>query len=248
MSPFLAQFRKEVFALMVSPSIYLLLGVWYLLNGLVFVYLLDYSPAVQADLALLPQFLFGSGLLVWLLLPAFPPLLTLRLLAEEHRLGTLEPLLSAPVSDVGVVAAKYLGASVFFLLFWGGVLCLFLFLGLTGAELDWAKVLGGFLGAFLCSLLFLATGMFASSWSGNLVLAAGGGAVLNYMLLFVPVIFEQSPGALGVAAKAANIPNMLDRGFAAGLVDSYALVFFLGLSLLFLFLTWVRLVSRRWVP
>ena len=45
-----------------------------------------------------------------------------------------------------------------------------------------------------------------------------------------------------------HIPNMLDRGFAAGLLDSYAAAYFLGLSALFLFLTWVRLVSRRWVP
>ncbi len=248
MSAFIAQVKREVFGLFVSPSIYLLLGVWFLLNGLVFVYLIDYAPSVQADLALLPQFLFGSGLLVWLLLPAFPPLLTLRLLAEEHRLGTLEPLLSGPITDAATVLAKYFAACLFFLLFWGGILALFLVLDLSGAELDWAKVFGGFLGALLCSILFLATGLFASSWSGNLILAAGGGAVLNYMLLFLPAIFEQSPGRIGDIARAASIPNMLDRGFAAGLIDSYSLVFFTAISMLFIFLTWVRLVSRRWVP
>ncbi len=248
MSAFLALLRREVFSLFVTPSIYLLLGVWFLLNGLLFVYALDYSPEVQSDLSLLPQYLFGSSLLVWLLLPAFPPLVTLRLLAEEHRLGTLEPLLTAPVSDAAVVLAKYFSAALFFLLFWGGVLLLFVVLASLGAPLDWARVIGGFSGALLCSLLFLATGLFASSWSGNLILAAGGGAAMNYLLLFLPAISENAPGAVGAVARAAHIPNMLDRGFAAGLLDSYAAAFFLGLSGLFLFLTWVRLVSRRWVP
>ncbi len=248
MSAFSALLRREVYSLFVTPSIYLLLGVWYLLNGLLFVYALDFSPEVQSDLSLLPQYLFGSSLLVWLLMPAFPPLVTLRLLAEEHRLGTLEPLLTAPVSDAAVVLAKYFSATLFFLLFWGGVLLLFVLLAALGAPLDWARVIGGFSGAVLCSLLFLATGLFASSWSGNLILAAGGGAALNYLLLFLPAITESSPGLVGAVARAANIPNMLDRGFAAGLLDSYAAAYFLGLSALFLFLTWVRLVSRRWVP
>ncbi|MBC8329210.1 MAG: ABC transporter permease [Planctomycetes bacterium] len=248
MTAFTALLKREVFSLLVTPSVYLLLGVWYLLNGLLFVYALDFSPEVQSDLSLLPQYLFGSSLLVWLLLPAFPPLVTLRLLAEEHRLGTLEPLLTAPISDAAVVLAKYLSASIFFLLFWGGVLLLFVLLASLGAQLDWARVVGGFCGAFLCSLLFLATGLFASSWSGNLILAAGGGAALNYLLLFLPAITENADGAVGAVARAAHIPNMLDRGFAAGLLDSYAAAYFLGLSGLFLFLTWVRLVSRRWVP
>lgn len=248
MSALLALLRREVWSLLVTPSVYLLLGVWYLLNGLLFVYALDFSAEVQSDVSLLPQYLFGSSILVWLLLPAFPPLLTLRLLAEEHRLGTLEPLLTAPVSDAAVVIAKYLSACLFFLLFWGGVLLLFVLLGAFGAPLDWARVLGGFAGALLASLLFLATGLFASSWSGNLVLAAGGGAALNYLLLFLPALAENAPGRAGELARACHIPNMLDRGFAAGLLDSYALAFFLGLAGLFLFLTWVRLVSRRWVP
>ncbi len=248
MRAFLAQLRKESLQLVLAPSAYLLLGVWFLLNGFLFLYALDYSPAVQRDLGLLPQYLFGSSLLVWLLLPAFPPLLTLRLLAEEHRLGTLESLLTAPISDAAVVLAKFLSACLFFLLFWGGVLFLFLLLQWNGGHLDWAQVWGGFSGAFLTSMLFLATGLWASSWGGNLVLAAGGGAALNYLLLFLPTLGERAPGLPGIVARAMHIPNMLDRGFAAGLVDSYSLVFFLGLSAFFLFLTWVRLISRRWVP
>ncbi len=248
MRALLAQLRREIFALAVTPSMYGLLAVWYLLNGLLFFYLLEYSPQVRADLTLLPQYLFGSGLLIWLLLPAFPPLLTLRLLAEERRIGTLEPLLSAPIRDAAVVLAKYIAACVFFLVFWGGVLGLFVGLSWAGGTLDWARVLTGFAGAWLTSLLFLSTGLWASSWSSNLVLAAGGGAALNYLLLFVPALLTPAPGRLGEWAAATNIPTLLDRGFSAGLVDTWALAWFLGLSALFLWLTWIRLVSRRWVP
>jgi ABC-2 type transport system permease protein len=247
MRAFVALWKREVFSMLISPFAYVLLGVWFLLNGLMFVVVLD-TQAVQADLRLLPPYLFGSGLLVWLLLPAFPPLLCIRLFAEEHRIGTLEPLLTAPIRDFAVVLAKYLAACVFFLLFWGGVLLLFLLLQWHGADLDWARVLGGMAGAMLTSFLFLASGLWASSWGSNLVLGAGGGAAINYMLLFVPALFELHEGTLGAVARAMHLPNFLDRGFAAGLLDSYALVYFLGLAGLFLFLTWVRLVSRRWVP
>jgi len=243
-----AQFSKELFGLFVSPTVFLLLGFWFFLNGLLFIYLLEYSPAVRSDLSLLPQFLFGSGLLVWLLLPAFPPLLTLRLLAEEHKLGTLEPLLTSPLGDAEAVLAKFGAASLFFLVFWGGVLALFLMLSLYGATLEWSSIGGGFLGALLVSWLFLATGLFASSWTGNSLLATGGGAAINYVLLFLPAMLEPAPGWLGTLAKECSIPNMLDRGFASGMIDSWALAYLLGLALLFLFLTWIRLVSRRWVP
>jgi len=244
---FLALWRKEVFALFVSPFVFVLLGVWFLLNGLLFSVTIE-TQAVQNDLSLLPPYLLGSGMLVWLLLPAFPALLCIRLFAEEHRVGTLEPLLTAPIRDSAVVLAKYFAACLFFLVFWGGILLLFLLLSWNDATMDWARIWGGLLGAVLVSFLFLATGLWASSWGSNLVLAAGGGAALNYLFLFVPALFEHKEGLLGNVARLCHLPNFLDRGFSAGLIDSYALVYLLGMSALFLFLTWVRLVSRRWVP
>ncbi len=244
MRAFLAQFKRELSGFLLSPYVFVLLGAWYLLNGFFFSYLLR-TPAIQNDLTLLPPYLFGNGLLVWLLLPAFPPLLALRLLAEEQRVGTLEALLTAPVRDAAVVLAKYLAACVFFLLFWGGVFALFLILSWHGAELDWGRVCAGFAGAALVSFLFLATGLWASSWSGNLVLAAGGGAALNYLLLFLPALLLDAPGPIGALARGAHLPDFLDRAFAAGLLDSYAIAFLLVLSALFLFLTWLRLISRR---
>lgn len=247
MSAFAALLRREVHALLVAPFVYLLLALWFLLNALLFGLLLGF-PDVQNDLSLLPQVFFGNSLLLWLLLPVFPPLLTLRLLAEEHRLGTLETLLTSPISDAAVVLAKYLAAGVFFLLFWGGVLFLFVLIALHGALLDAGAVAGGLLGVLACSLLFLAAGLWASSWGGNLVLAAGGGAAINYALLFLPGFFHNAPGGLGRLAKSISIPTMLETGFAAGLIDSFALAYLLLMAALFLFLTWVRLVSRRWVP
>jgi len=247
MRAFTALWRREVFAMLVSPWLYVLLGVWFLLNGFVFVVALS-LPGIQQDLGLLPPNLFGNGMLVWLLLPVFPPLLALRLFAEEHRVGTLEPLLTAPVRDVAVVLAKYLAACLFFLLFWGGVALLFVILAAHGADLDWGRTLGGMLGAMLVSFLFLASGLWASSWGGNLVLAAGGGAALNYLLLFLPALLAGSPGALGTLAANTNIPALLTDSFAAGVVDSYAVAYFLVMAALFLYLTWVRLMSRRWVP
>jgi ABC-2 type transport system permease protein len=247
MRAFAALFAREVRSLCVSPFSFVLLGFWFLLNGVFFAYLLV-TPAIQRDVNVLPQYMFGSGVLVWLLLPAFPPLLTLRLFAEEHRLGTLEPLLTAPVRDIEVVLAKYLAACLFFLVFWAGVLAQFFVLGMHGAALDWSLVWSGFYGALMISLLFLATGLWASAWGGNLLFAAAGGAALNFLLLFLPVLFDRTDSPFQGLAHAMNIPDMVDRGFTVGLIDSYALAYFPLVAGLFLFLTWVRLVSRRWVP
>lgn len=247
MRAFRALLVREIWSLCVSPFSYVLLGFWFLLNGIFFAYLLA-SEAIRADVDVLSQYMFGSGVLVWLLLPAFPPLLTLRLFAEEHRLGTLEPLLTAPVRDIEVVLAKYLAACTFFLVFWAGVLALFLVLGSFGVALDWSLVFSGFYGALMISLLFLATGLWASAWGGNLLFAAAGGAAINFLLLFVPVLFDQQGNPLQGLAHAMNIPDMVDRGFTVGLLDSYSLAYFPLTAGLFLFLTWVRLVSRRWVP
>ncbi len=247
MRPFFALLFRELLSMLISPFLWGLLAAWFALNGLFFLFILD-SPMIQNDLSLLPSFLFGSGLLVWLLLPAFPPLLTLRLFAEEHRLGTLEPLLTAPIRDIQIIFAKYLAVCLFFLVFWGGVFALFLFLAFAGAPMPWGAISGGLLGALLTSFLFLATGMFASAWGGNLVLAAGGGAAINYALLFLPELFQGNPGWLGSVARSIHLTKFLDSTFSAGILDSYPLVYLSGTTLFFLYLTWVRLASRRWLP
>jgi ABC-2 type transport system permease protein len=247
MMAFRALLRKELLCLAISPFVYILLAVWFLLNALLFNISLD-TQYIQADLSLLPPYLFGSGMLVWLLLPVFPPLLCLRMFAEEHRVGTLEPLLTAPITDSAVVLAKYLAACLFFLIFWGGLLLFFLLLDLHGATLDWVRIIGGFIGSFLMSMLFISTSLFASSWGGNLVLAAGGGAAINYTMLFVPALFQYDDNWLGELSRNCHLPNMISNGFAAGLVDSYSVLYLVLSSALFLFLTYLRLISRRWIP
>lgn len=247
MRAFRALFAREVWSLAVSPFTYVLLAAWFFLNGVFFAYLLLTEP-VKRDLDVLPQYMFGSGVLVWLLLPAFPPLLTLRMFAEEHRLGTLEPLLTAPVRDIEVVLAKFFAVCLFFLVFWAGVIALFAVLAWNGGSLDWSLVLSGFYGAVMISVLFLATGLWASAWGGNLLFAAAGGAAINFALLFVPVLFDRQGSSVQGIAHAMNIPDMVDRGFTVGLLDTYALAYFPLLAGLFLYLTWIRLVSRRWVP
>ncbi|MDP6963714.1 MAG: ABC transporter permease, partial [Planctomycetota bacterium] len=237
----------ELLSLMVSPFVYVLLAVWFFLNALLFNISLD-TQYIQADLGLLPPYLFGSGMLVWLLLPIFPPLLCLRMFAEEHRVGTLEPLLTAPITDIGVVLAKYFAGCLFFLVFWGGLLLYFSLLYFYGANLDWVKIFGGFVGSFLLSCLFIATSLFASSWGGNLVLAAGGGAAINYTMLFLPALFQYEDNLIGEIARNCHLPNMISNGFAAGLIDSYAVFYLITLCGLFVFLTYLRIVSRRWIP
>ena len=82
----------------------------------------------------------------------------------------------------------------------------------------------------------------------NLVLAAGGGAAMNYALLFLPELLQGSPGLAGEIARSIHLTQFLDTTFSAGVLDTYPLVYLLATTVFFLYLTWVRLASRRWLP
>jgi ABC-type transport system involved in cytochrome c biogenesis permease component len=111
----------------------------------------------------------------WLAMLIVTPLLTMRLFAEEYRTGTLEMLLTAPVTEAEVVLAKYAGVWTTFLLLWLPTLSYLLLLRYCGAELppvDWGPVAAGYLGTLLIGSLFLAAGLLCSLLTRHQAIAA----------------------------------------------------------------------------
>jgi len=64
----------------------------------------------------------------------------------------------------------------------------------------------------------------------------------------LPALFQYDDTVLGEVSRNSHLPNLISNGFAAALIDSYAVMYLVLLSALFLFLTYLRLVSRRWIP
>ncbi len=238
--------RRELAAFFYSPIAYGIATIVLLLNG-VFFYIYLTHPAVDGDLRQAIPFFYGGFLFYWFLALLVPPLLTMRLFAEEKRSGTIEMLMTAPVTDAAVVLGKYAGVLAYYAALWVPTLLYFLLVAILGGEPDFGLVASCLLGTLLTGALFLSIGLFASACTSNQVLAAAAGLVLNLLLFFLPLLATL---AIRPATKELlerfSIYEIVFSGFLMGLVDTAHVVYFVSLAGFFLFLT-VRIVeARKW--
>ena len=172
------------------------------------------------------------------------PLLTMRLLAEEQKLGTLELLLTSPVRDWEVVLGKYI-ASFLILAAIVAVTLYYVVLLYSFGDPDTGPVLSGYLGLLLYGAAALAIGLLGSSLSSNQIVAAVVGIAILLMLSFVNLIADI---VTGIASEVFNGMSMNEHivDFSRGVIDTSSVVFFLSLTAIFLFLTIRSLETRRW--
>lgn len=156
----------ELRMLLVSPATYVAATLFLGFMGLIFTKILEiYSGAPQETSPAIVYFQ-----LFWLPVCVMVPLLTMKCLAEERRLGTIETLLTTPVTTSEVVLAKFAAAYLLYTTLWASTLGFFYFLKrFSGDErfLDPGPLLGGFLFIAISGLLFVAIGVLASSVTRN---------------------------------------------------------------------------------
>lgn len=252
--------RRELASLFFSPLAWILLLVALLVNGgLAVLFLGETGGDVNATLEGA-----ATGFLFWTLIVVLPPLLAMRLLSEEARIGTLEFLLTAPVSDAAVVLGKFLAAVCFLALLWSAVLIYGLAIQFLGVAPDWGAVFGNYMGAILTSGLFLAISLAASTTTNTPLLAAflAFMANLGWLLLplFARLILSQVRALIGRFAGGLDtaqdwiegtlvkmdVMRHFQGSFRIGVFDTSEVVFFLTWTAFFLFLTVRRLEARRW--
>lgn len=172
------------------------------------------------------------------------PLVTMRLFAEEKKLGTIELLWTYPVRDVEIVMGKFLGAWLFYL---------FMLVPTVIAPLvfyffytfDLGPFLCGYLGVILLGTAFLACGMFVSSLTENQVVAAMG--TYGIIITFWYLTWNEAVASVAVIEALLKI-SLFDRflNFARGVVDTQDVVFFFLFTVFFVFLTLESLAARKW--
>ena len=233
----LAITRKELVLYFTSPMAYVVAGVFLILTGVFFIDTID-RPFAEASM---------RGLLVQsalFLMPLIPPILTMRLLAEEQKMGTLELLLTAPVRDYEVVVAKFLAS--FVILSATVLLTLFYVLFLVYyASPDFGPIFSGYLGFLLYCAAALAIGLLASSLTGNQIVSA----VVAFGIILLFTIIHRVSGVLsGTAADVLEQLSMTTHfdAFARGVIDTTDIAYFVLLTIVFLFITTRALESRRW--
>jgi gliding motility-associated transport system permease protein len=245
---FLALFRKELRSYFVSPLFYVAAAVFFCLCGFFFytqlVYFVQYGFGVNIIGGFWVAFLAGAPYSVATVLLLVMPLLTMRSFAEEKKLGTIEILLTYPLRDGTIIAAKYAACAAVLVVLLAGTL-IYPALLLRLQPLPWLPLVSGYLGLLLLGLSFIACGLFISSLTESQVVAALG--TLGVLLLAWVVTWNEaaaSPALLRVLAPFA----MFDRfeRFARGIIDAGDVAYFLFFCTFFSFLTMRVLESRHW--
>lgn len=185
------------------------------------------------------------GLLPWMFL-LLVPAITMRLWAEEKKLGTIEVLMTLPVSDFDVVLGKYLGsfAFLFVTILLTGVIPITL--GIIG-DPDTGPILGGYIAAFFLGGAYLAIGLYFSSLTENQIVAFILSAIFCTLLLLIGQDFAvfNLPSFLIPLVKYLGLANHFDS-ISRGVVDSRDILFYLSVIVFFLFMNIRALESRKW--
>jgi ABC-2 type transport system permease protein len=221
--------RRELLAYLTSPISYLTATLFLLVEGYSFWFflgVLNQHPTMHGAVL---QYFFGGTFLFWLFVMFLAAVLTMRLLAEERRSGTLEPLLTAPIAEPSVIVGKYLGCLAFYVVILGAY-------APPGGAPDPGPLAAGYLGTFLVSSSALALGLLFSTVTRNQILAA----VLSFVTLAMLLLI----GALGdVLVRTGRFAPLLSHinlfhqmeDFGRGIVDSRPIVYHLGLAAVALF-------------
>lgn len=231
-------FRREVAQYFASPFAYVITAAVLLFMGLLFTSDVMGSMTIKpAEPALVP--LVTSFTLIF-----FAPLLTMRLFAEERREGTLELLMTAPVTETSIVLGKFFGAWSYFSLLMA-ITLVYQFILVSITQPDIGHTLSAYLGIWLYGGATLAIGMLFSAMTENQIVAA----FLSMIALLLLWMGDQA-GSLITNIEVARLIRSLSlqghfsTSFASGLVRGEDIIYFAGMIAIVLYLT-IRVIESN---
>lgn len=225
-NPALIIMRRELKSYFTSPIAYIVTGLFLIITGILF--FTTFFLQNRAELRLL----FGN---LPVLLSFFVPALTMRIFAEERRVGSIETLMTLPVTEIDVVCGKYLASLLSTL----AMLCPTLFYVIT-AEIfgspDYGPIVGGYLGAvFLCAS-YTAIGIFATSITKNQIIAFFTGFIICIALTMLDSFLIFLPAKI-VSVLSYISANAHFNSVARGIIDTRDFLYFASLTSLFFAMT-----------
>ncbi len=230
--------QRELASLFFSPIAYVVGFVFLLLTGYSFV-TATLLPGNEATMR--PLFEWMASILVFAI-----PILTMRAIADEFASGSIESLMTAPVTDAAVIIGKFLGAVVF-----NAVLLaatgLHLILMMAYSEPVFQVVLVGYLGMILLGALFIAVGILASACTRHQLVAAIIAIAILAVFTFLADYLAEYAGAQWQRELFSYV-NIMGHftDFTRGILDTGSVIYFVSLTFFFLFLATKVLESKRW--
>lgn len=249
-----AIFRKETANFFVSPIAYAVTASFLLISGFFFWANVSFMSLVSLQAANNPMIAERINLTDVVIRPLVQnmsivllfvmPLMTMRLFSEEKKSGTIELLLTYPVTDLAVLFGKYLASTLLLLIMLVSTLPFLVLLFGIGSP-DPGTLLSGYLGLLLMGAAFMALGIFISSLTENQIVAAAvsfGAALLFWILSWSSALSGEKAGAV---LRQLSILEHLES-FNKGILALSDLSFFVLFIAFFLFLTLRSLETHRW--
>lgn len=232
----IAIYKRELKAYFNTPLGYVFLAAYFILSGYFFFTYNLYGNSTDM------RNLFSTLFTVTLFLV---PILTMRLMSEEKKLRTDQLLLMIPLSTTSIVLGKLLAAITVFIMAISNTLIIASVLALLGT-VEWAVIIGHFVGLFLLGSCLIAIGLFISALTENQIIAAIGGFCIGLFLMLietlVPIISH--PYIKGVVKNTSFQTRYAT--FTLGILDFSNIIFFLSVMGLFTFFTICTFEKRRY--
>lgn len=242
----LAIYKKEINAFFSSLIGYVVIGIFLVLMGLVLWVFPDYS-VLDGNYASLDGLFSMAPIIFLFLIPA----VTMRTFAEEKQSGTIELLVTRPISDWQIVGGKFLACLtlVLFALIPTVLYYVTVYqLGAPPGNLDTGGIMGSYIGLLFLASAFVAIGVFASSLTNNQIVAF---LLATFLCFFVYLAFDFLSRLPVFFGKTDDLVQALGiqyhyNSMSRGVLDSRDMVYFVSLSAVFLAATVVSLGRRRW--
>jgi ABC-2 type transport system permease protein len=249
MRKFLTLLGREVRSYFYSPIAYIVLVFFLLLSGVDFYFQLSYMNGKPVPFSIHEAFF--NSIFFWFAFVLVFPLITMRLFSEEFKLGTIEPLMTAPVRDWQVVLSKFAGALVFYMVLWVPTLLYFVIFQLVTKQ-PAANSLGAYFGSYLMLLLlgmfYVSIGCLASVLTRNQIVAAiisfciitmhFFSGLLSYIMQEISSATRQVLGYFSAIEQMATLSR--------GEIDTRPMVLYISMTIVMLFLTHQAFQSRKW--
>lgn len=237
--------KRELASFFVSPLAYVVLTSWLVWNGVVFWVLTEFYArnAVASGAASPLSAFFGGSALFFIPLLVFVPVLTMRLIAAEKQSGTIESLMTAPVSEASVVLGKYAASMVMWCVLWAPTV-IYAWIMSRHGSVDWGATVASYVGILALGAYFMAVGLLMSAIAPNQIIAA----VLSFVALGVLFTFGIGEFVFdGTLQEVCAYLSMWShmQSFSKGIVDTRYLVFDSSVAVLAVGLSIGALKARR---
>jgi len=232
--------RRELGAYFLSPIAYVVLAIFLFSAGLAFglgVF------RIGEEASLRPLFDFWMIMILVFVLP----MLTMRLVSDELRTGTIETLMTAPVTETEIIVGKFFGAMTFYLVLLGTILVYPILLAMYG-DVDVVLLICNFIGVLLLGALYVAVSLFFSTCTKHQVVAVLFSFALLALMTFAAdglARIDAMEGWPRIVLQQLSV-RMHFQDFVRGLLTLNHVVFFLSITAFFLFVAVKRLEMRRW--